>query len=89
MTSYLNPQSLGLTPRTVVEVVDPDTIAIVIKRKSRIIMADGQKILAKAEKIKSAKPGSKIILKTSAPVCGKTLQFLADNNIEVDALTKI
>jgi hypothetical protein len=88
MTSYLDPQSLGLAPRTVVEVVDSYTIAIVIKRKSRIIMTDGQKILAKAEKIKRAKPGSKIILKTSAPVCGKTLQFLADNNIEIDVLTK-
>ena len=87
MTSYLNPQSLGLAPRTVVEVVGPDTIAIVIKRKSRIIMADGQKVLVKAEKIKRAKPGSKVILKTSAPVCGKTLQFLADNNIGLVALT--
>jgi len=84
MKTSLDPQSLGLHPRTLVEKVAPDTIAIIVERKSRIIMADGKKILAKAEKIKEAIPGCRVMLKTSAPVCSKTLQFLADNGIELN-----
>lgn len=83
MTVYLDPQSLGLPPRTIVTEIAHDTIAIVINRKSRVVMADGKKIVAKADKIKKTKPGRKVILKTYAPVCSKTLLFLADNGIEV------
>jgi len=83
MTVYLDPQSLGLPPRTIVVEIAPDTIAIVINRKSRVVMADGKKIVAKADKINKTKPGRKVMLKTSAPVCSKTLLFLADNGIEV------
>jgi hypothetical protein len=83
MTVYLDPQSLGLPPRTIVTEIAPDTIVIVINRKSRVVMADGKKIVAKADKIKKTKPGRKVMLKTSAPVCSKTLLFLADNGIEV------
>jgi hypothetical protein len=83
MTVYLDPQSLGLPPRTIVTEIADDTIAIVINRKSRVVMADGKKIVAKADKIKKTKPGRKVMLKTSAPVCSKTLLFLADNGIEV------
>jgi len=83
MTQYVDPISLGLPAKTTVETVDRNTLAIVIKRKSRIIMADGRKILAKAAKIKEAKPGCRVMLKTTAPVCGKTLQFLANQGIEV------
>jgi hypothetical protein len=83
MTNYIDPQSLGLPPRTVVEEIDTNTLAIVINRKSRIIMADGRKILAKAKKMKQAKPGCKVALKTSAPLCSKTLQYFADHGIAV------
>jgi hypothetical protein len=83
MPVYLDPQPFGLQPRTIIEEIDCNTIAIVIHRKSRIIMADGKKILVKAEKITNAKPGRKVILKTSAPVCRKTLQYLAVNGIEI------
>ena len=83
MPNYVDPKSLGLHPRTVLEEITPVTLAIVINRKSRIIMADGKKIHAKAAKIKAAKPGCKVMLKTSAPVCSKTLQYLAENQIEI------
>jgi hypothetical protein len=83
MPEYVDPKSLGLPPRTVLEKIAPNTLAIVINRKTRIIMADGKKILARAAKIKVAKPDWKVILKTNAPVCSKTLQYLADNTIEV------
>ena len=83
MNKNIDPESLGLSSRTTVEVMDPDTWAIVINRKSRIIMADGRKIIDSATKIKKTKPDKKVILKTTAPVCSKTLQFLADQGIEV------
>ena len=84
MTVYIDPQSLGLPSRTIVAEIAPDTIAIFINRKSRIIMADGKKIIAKADIIKKVKPGRKIMLKTSAPVCSKTLEYLIDNGVEVN-----
>jgi hypothetical protein len=83
MKQYLDSKTLGLHPRTIVEQIGRHAIAIVLKRKSRIIMADGEKILAKAEKIKKAKPDVRVMLKTSAPVCSKTVQYLADNGIEL------
>ena len=46
-------------------------------------MADGRKILDKSATIKEAKPGCQIMLKTTAPVCSKTLKFLADQGIKV------
>lgn len=79
MTEYLDPISLGLPAKTTVEEIDRNTLAIVIKRKSRIIMADGIKILAQVSKIRGAKPEMNVILKTTAPICSKTLQ-LFDNN---------
>jgi hypothetical protein len=82
MSRYADPKALGLGSRVTVEVIDVSTYAIVMNRKSRIIMADGKKILANAEKIKQSKPGTRIMLKTTAPVCSKTLTFLADHGIE-------
>jgi hypothetical protein len=83
MNPAVDPRSFGLPPRTVLEQVDPNTLAIVINRKSRIIMADGRKILAKATKIKEAKPGCSVLLKTTAPVCSKTVQFLEEQGVAV------
>lgn len=83
MTHMIDPKRFGLHARTVLEEIDDMTVAIVINRKSRIIMADGKKILEKAGMIRQCSPGVKIILKTSAPVCSKTTQFLAANSIMV------
>ena len=83
MTQYVDPISLGLPARTTVEAVDRNTLAIVIKRKSRIIMADGIKILAKVTKIKAAKPGMNVILKTTTPICSKTLQLFEKKGLKV------
>ena len=83
MPYFLDPKEFGLTTRTVIEKVDDHTIAIVIDRKSRVIMADGKKILNKACTIKEVKPDLKIILKTYAPVCSKTIKFLNEHDINV------
>lgn len=83
MTRLLAPESLGLLPRTVIEEIDANTLAIVINRKSRIIRTDGIRILANATKIKKAKPGTRVMLKTTAPVCSKTLQYLKEQGVGI------
>lgn len=85
---YISPKEFGLPSRTVLEQVDGDTIAIVIDRKSRIVMADGRKILEKAQKIKKSQPSLSIILKTTAPVCSKTKQLLESAGIKLIAYRK-
>jgi hypothetical protein len=83
MTTIADSKALGLQRRTVIENISHDTMAIVINRKSRIIMADGRRIVANAAKIMKAKPGTTVALKTMAPVCSKTIQYLADHRIKV------
>ncbi len=82
-TTILSPKEFGLPSRTVLEQVDENTIAIVIDRKSRIIMADGRRILEKAQKIKDSQSSVSIVLKTTASVCGKTKQLLESAGIEL------
>jgi hypothetical protein len=77
----LNPKEFGLPARTVLEQVDDTTTAIVMNRKSRIIMADGKKILEKARKIQEVQPSITVALKTTAPLCSKTRRFLEDEGI--------
>ena len=83
MGKIIDPKQFSLHPKTVIEDIGKDHLAIVINRKSRIIMSDGKKILEKAEKIKEALPGSTISLKTSAPLCSKTIAFLKENGINI------
>jgi len=78
-----NPRDYGLPPRTRLERISRGTIALIIERKSRIIMADGQKILKKACSIKRHDPQMRVVLKTTAPVCSKTTHFLHKNGIEL------
>ena len=79
----LSAKEFGLPARTVLARVNEQTIAIVIKRKSRIIMADGKKIVEKAEIIQQKLPSARVVLQTTAPVCSKTVQFLESSGIEV------
>ena len=81
MPNYIDPKILGLSARLTLEEIDSNAVAIVINRKSRIIMADGKKILANAEKIKKARPGCTVMLECTAPVCSKTLKYLAEQGI--------
>ena len=79
----ISPKDFGLHARTLLEQIDDTTIAIVINRKSRIIMADGRKILEKALKIKAVQPSFTVVLKTTAPVCSKTSKFLEAEGIQL------
>ncbi|WP_136805886.1 hypothetical protein [Desulfosediminicola flagellatus] len=86
MSQQLSPKTYGLTARTVLEQLDETTIAIVINRKSRIIMADGKKILEKVRVVKKHQPKATIVLKTNAPLCSKTRLYLEAEGIPVIAL---
>ncbi len=79
----LDPTEFGLHARTVIKQLDGNTIALVIDRKSRIIMADGKKILEKSSKIETVQPQLKIALKITAPICSKTRIFLENQGIRV------
>ena len=84
MNKQIDPTELGLPPRTVVEQIDEKTLAIVINRKSRIIMADGKKIVEKVESIQKRKAGMKVTLKVpNAPVCSKTAQYFNNKGIQI------
>ncbi len=82
----VDPEEFGLHARTVLERVDDRTLALVMERTSRIIMADGRKILDKAARIRRQQPDTRVLLKTSAPLCSKTLAVLKDAGISVNPL---
>ena len=78
----LDPKKYGLSTRVVLIENDQKEIIIVIDRKSRIIMKDGIKIVNQARKIERQE--EKIIsVKTNAPVCSKTKQYLQKKGIEI------
>ena len=83
MNNTIDPKKFGLPGKTVIEDIGDNHYVLVVDRKSRIIMADGKKLVAKAEKIKDAEPGIKISLRSTAPVCSKTIRFLADQGIDL------
>ena len=83
MNKLIDPKLFGLTPSTKLQQVDTTKFNLIIQRKSRIIMKDGEGILLKANKIKKYVPNAKVSLKTSAPVCSKTKAFLEEHGISV------
>ncbi len=83
MTEFLDPKLFGLTARTVLEKIDERTIALIVDRKSRIIMSDGRKILAKIQAIQEVEKDMKLVFKSSAPICSKTMDFLREHKVEV------
>ena len=83
MNNPIDPKEFGITGKTIIEQVGKNQYAIVISRKSRIIMADGRKLLEKFNLIKKATPGAMLSLKTTTPVCSKTAAFLKDHRIDI------
>ena len=86
MTIPVDPKLFGLHPATKIEKIDPLKFALVIRRKSRIIMKDGENILKKTARIQSHVPNATVVVKTTAPVCSKTRSFLREHRIEIRAL---
>lgn len=82
----VDPKKFGLPARTCLIQDKANRILIVLDRKSRVIMKDAEKILAKAEKIRAVQPGIQIGFQTTAPVCSKSVLFLKEAQIEVEIL---
>ena len=78
----IDPKKYGLHPRVKLKRSGKE-IFILIERKSRVIMKDGNRIIQMAEKIKQTNPTKKISVLSTAPVCGKTEQLLLKNSITV------
>ena len=78
----LDPKKYGLSTRAVLIENDQNEIIISINRKSRIIMKDGIKIVDQVHQIQRQEKKT-ISVKTNAPVCSKTKQFLQKKGIEV------
>ncbi len=83
MNKFIDPKLFSLPTSTKLEQVRANQYDIVIQRKSRIIMKDGEGIVAKVNKIKDHVPNAEVGLKTSAPVCSKTKSFLEEHGISV------
>jgi hypothetical protein len=73
----------GLPPRTELELLGPDHIAIVKVIKSRIISKDAQKIVDIANLIRQKEPQMEISLICSDNICSKSIQLLEANNVRI------
>ena len=85
MGKKIDPTMFDLPPRTELEEIDSNEIIIVMTRKSRIIMAEGKKILDKARRIQKIRPDVTVTLRTTAPVCSRTRLFLENEGIRVQS----
>ncbi|MCG8336223.1 MAG: hypothetical protein MJE63_17085 [Proteobacteria bacterium] len=77
----IDPREFGLHHSTILDQTGDNTFVIVMNRKSRIIMKDGNAILQKIEKIRKTYPIARVSVETNAPICSKTKAFLADKKI--------
>jgi len=82
----IDSKKFGLPPKTIIEQLGENHFAIIISRKSRVIMSDGRKILDKAKRINDVQPDAKISLIISAPLCSKTKKFLEDKGITIQSM---
>ena len=79
----IDSRNFNLPARTVLEEDPAGQLTMVLDRKSRIIMADGRRIVAQAEQIRINGSGQPINLRTTAPICSKTARYLTANNIKI------
>lgn len=79
----LNPKDYGLPARTHLEKRDDNIIDLIVRRKSRIIMTDGKKLLEKAMRIQQSHPSITVRVVTTAPICSKTRIFLEKSGIVI------
>ena len=82
----IDPKRYNLSSRTILRQIGKDNISIVIDRKSRIIMKDGQRIMQQVRAIHQINSKMSITVLTSAPVCSKTRAFLLEKNIYIKEL---
>ncbi len=83
--SFIRPKGRGIKPKQIKLLqLSKNEIAIVKKRKSRIIVKDGLKIIEQSKAIKTVKPDVQIslIIKDNN-ICSKTIKLLNENNISI------
>ena len=80
---YINPKTYNLNSRVLIKQLQPKHIVVVINRKSRLIMKDGERINKQKETINKIKPNTKISLETTAPICSKTKNYLLSKDIKI------
>ena len=83
---HIDPTKFSLNKRVVLRQGPTNHIAIIINRKSRIIMKDGLRILDQANRIQAILPAVRVSVETNAPVCSKTNKFLSDHHINIITL---
>ena len=81
MLHSVDPKIFGLHPATKIDQSGEKQFVIVMNRKSRIIMKDGEKIVQKAARIIEKVPGAIVSLRTTAPVCSQTKALLKANKV--------
>ncbi len=89
MKNKIDPANFGLKNTVSLVRESAHEISIIIDRKSRLVMKDGRGLLEQAEKIGQMEKGTRITIKTSAPVCSKTRAFLKQRGIAVEPLVQI
>ena len=82
----INPKKYNLPPRTKLKESSSGKIFITINRKSRVIMKDGERVLSLVKKINLVDPNKKVGILSSAPICGKTKNWLLDNGISIETI---
>ncbi len=86
MVLEVDPKQYGISPRTKLLKETRDHFVIVIDRKSRIIMKDAKIIIKKARKIQQKVNTATITIKTTAPVCSKSIKFFQENSITLQRI---
>ena len=81
MNKPVDPKIYGLPKGTVLNKTDHNTLVLEI---SRIIMKDALTVIKKIGKVKAKEPKASFVLRTNAPVCSKSLNFLKENGITVE-----
>ena len=83
---HIDPKRYNLSSRTILRQIGKNNVFVIIDRKSRIIMKDGQRIMEQAQAIRRINSNMIITVLTSAPVCSKTRSFLLEKNIYIKEL---
>lgn len=83
MSNLLSAEEYGLPKRVQLIQMDINTIGIIKKRKSRIIMKDTAQIINIANHILEKDNGVKIALLISGPICSKSRKYLIEHSIDV------
>ena len=82
----INPKNYNLSSRIILQEDILKKLFIVVRRKSRIIMKDGVRLLGISKKIKEKEKNRKTGVLTTAPICSKTKKYLEENGISVQPL---